>query len=81
MGPLPAMLPPSLYPLLFIPIYPLYINTNVRQDFLEILKYVRPVICSKGLPGGSVGKESACNAGELCSIPGLGRSPGEGYMF
>ena len=28
--------------------------------------------------GSSVGKESACNAGELGSIPGLGRSPGEG---
>ena len=29
-------------------------------------------------PGGSEGKESACNAGELGSILGLGRSPGEG---
>ena len=28
-------------------------------------------------PGGSDGKESACNAGEPGSIPGLGRSPGE----
>ena len=26
---------------------------------------------------GSAGKESACNVGDLCSIPGLGRSPGE----
>ena len=32
----------------------------------------------KGFPGGSDGKDSACNAGELGSIPGLGRSPGEG---
>ena len=34
-------------------------------------------------PGGSDGKESACNAGDLGSIPGLGRSPGErnGYPF
>ena len=30
-----------------------------------------------GLPCGSVGKESACNGGDLGSIPGLGRSPGE----
>ena len=30
------------------------------------------------LASGSVGKESACNAGELGLIPGLGRSPGEG---
>jgi len=29
-------------------------------------------------PGGSGGKESACNAGHLGSIPGLGRSSGEG---
>ena len=29
-------------------------------------------------PGGPAGKESACNAGEPCSIPGLGRSPGKG---
>ena len=28
--------------------------------------------------GGSDSKESACNAGDLGSIPGLGRSPGEG---
>ena len=31
-----------------------------------------------GFPGGSDGKESACNAGDLSSIPGLGRSPEEG---
>ena len=29
-------------------------------------------------PGGSEGKVSACNAGETGSVPGLGRSPGEG---
>ena len=31
-----------------------------------------------GFPGGSVGKESACNEGDLGSIPGSGRSPGKG---
>ena len=31
-----------------------------------------------GSPGGSMGKESACSAGDLGLIPGLGRSPGEG---
>ena len=30
-------------------------------------------------PGGSDSKESACNAGDLGSIPGLGRTPGEGH--
>ena len=32
----------------------------------------------KGFPGGSAGKESARNVGDLGAIPGLGRSPGEG---
>ena len=31
-----------------------------------------------GFPGGSDGKESACNVGDLGSISGLGRYPGEG---
>ena len=30
---------------------------------------------------GSAGKESACNVGDLGSIPGLGRSPGEGKSY
>ena len=33
---------------------------------------------SRGSPGCSDGKESACNAGDSNSIPGSGRSPGEG---
>ena len=36
---------------------------------------------SKGLPCGSAGKESACRAGDLGSIFGLGRSPGEGKSY
>ena len=35
----------------------------------------------KGFPGGSDGKESACNAGDPGLIPGLGRSPGEGNGY
>ena len=33
---------------------------------------------SLGAPGGSDGKESACSAGDLRSVLGSGRSPGEG---
>ena len=33
------------------------------------------------VPCGLAGKESACNAGDLGSIPGLGRSPGEGKGY
>ena len=35
----------------------------------------------KGFPCGSAGKESACNEGDLGSIPELGRSPGEGKGY
>ena len=34
-----------------------------------------------GLPYGSAGKESACSVGDLGSIPGLGRFPGEGKGY
>ena len=34
-----------------------------------------------GFPGGSNGKESACNTGDLGPIPGSGRSPGEGNGY
>ena len=34
-----------------------------------------------GFPCGSAGKESPCNAGDLGSIPGLGRCPGEGKGY
>ena len=39
--------------------------------FLSILQW--------GFPGGSDGKESACNEGDLGLIPELGRSPGGGH--
>ena len=42
------------------------------------LENMHIVICCLGFPGGSAGKESARNARDLGSVPGLGRSPGEG---
>ena len=45
-----------------------------RGDWL-----LTPVFLS--FPCGSVSKESPCNAGDLGSIPGLGRSPGEGKGY
>ena len=38
-------------------------------------------LAHKSFPCGSSGKESACNAGDLGSTPGLGRSPGEGKGY
>ena len=36
------------------------------------------MLIKKAFPGSSDGKESTCNGGDSASIPGLGRSPGEG---
>ena len=40
--------------------------------------HLAPLLCISylGFPGGLAGKESACNEGDLGSIPGLGSSPG-----
>ena len=40
---------------------------------------IKPIL--RGFPDSSVGKEFACNAGDPGSIPGLGRSPGEGQGY
>ena len=40
--------------------------------------YIYSTVYVMGLPSGSDGKESACNAGDTVLIPGLGSSPGEG---
>ena len=45
------------------------------------MKTVANVFKSFIYGGGSAAKESACNAGDLGSIPGLGRSPGEGKGY
>ena len=45
----------------------------------NITKVTLPV--KEGVPGGSDGKESACSVGDLSSIPGWGRSPGEGNGY
>ena len=56
---------------------PCYFYTGNTCDFYTYF-YTKLFIFFMGLPGGLVGKEFACNAGNLGSIPGLGRSPGEG---
>ena len=48
----------------------------INLFFLHIL--IGLFICNSGLPGGSVVKNPAANAGDVDSIPGLGRSSGEG---
>ena len=50
-----------------------------QEDPLERDRLPTPVFM--GFPGSSAGTESACNAGEPGSIPGSGRSPGEGIGY
>ena len=48
------------------------------MDWLDLLSFQGTL---KGFPCGSAGKESAYNVGDLGSIPGLGRFPGEGKGY
>ena len=55
-------------------------SQRIRQDWVTEMNWTEGkirVLCSLGFPDGSAGKESACNAGNLTLIPGLGRSPGK----
>ena len=54
-----------------------YIYTVPKELFFEF-KGLWTLYMLIGLPHSSVGKESACNAADPGSIPGLGRSTGEG---
>ena len=59
------------------------------EDVQNILRSIRLALsqggathaftCFGGVPDSSDGKESACNAGDQESVPGWGRSPGEGH--
>ena len=46
--------------------------------FVPGFLYLAPSMVLRSFPGSSEGKASTCKAGDLDSIPGLGRSPGEG---
>ena len=53
------------------------------QDVLQVPSrlLLYGVLFPMGFPGGTVSIESTCNVGDLGSIPGLGRSPGEGKGY
>ena len=62
-------------------LFPFNIRNMIKNNSLGVWReYLMIVIIIWGVPGVSNGKESACNAGDLGSIPGLGRSPGEGNV-
>ena len=52
---------------------------NYAYSVSDSKEYVGTYRGPWGFPGGLDGKESAFNTGDLGSIPGLGRSPGEGH--
>ena len=53
---------------------------DISTDIIEVLKFSTIVMCV-GFLGGSDSKESTCNPGDPGSVPGLGRSPGEGNGY
>ena len=56
-------------------------STILPKQFKKMVSALYALVRSSllgGLPGGSEGEESACNAGDLGSIPGLERDPGGG---
>ena len=52
-----------------------------RFKHLLLLTSQTSINTNKGFPGSSAGKESTCNAGDPGSIPGSGRSAGEGIGY
>ena len=73
---------PNFLLLLSMP-FNLFWSKNILCFIYVLLNLLRLVlwlnVCqSQSFPGGSDGRESSCNAGDLGLIPGLGRSPGNG---
>ena len=52
-----------------------------RNSLEETKRNLEEIMWGLGFPCGSAGKESAFSVGDLDSIPGLGRSPGEGKSY
>ena len=60
----------------------IYINIIIpAKPFLQPLQVYKVAFYALGFTDGLDGKESACNAGDLGLISGLGRSPGEGNCY
>ena len=67
-----------------LPVHSFHFSLLVIIDFLPVsplFSISPPPRFPGGFPGGSDSKESTCNVGDLGSIPGLGRSPGEGTGY
>ena len=60
--------------------HPFKFKTTFHRDSLGA-RYLLCISTYEGFPDSLAGKESTCNAGDLGSIPELGRSPGEGNGY
>ena len=69
----------QLYPTLCGPMDCSIVNSTLNLLWYVNQEFVENCVSFYGFPGGSDGKASAYNAGDLGSILGLGRSPGEGH--
>ena len=52
------------------------LSTDTSLAFIALATVLNTFSVELGFPGGSAGKESACDAGDSDSVPGSGRSPG-----
>ena len=58
-----------------------YFITSRLYVLITFTHFAHPYTITRGFLSSSAGKESACNAGDAGSIPGLGRTPGEGIGY
>ena len=82
----PALYDPGILPMWVLLMWRTdYCGWSRRLSGPLVWVVARPCLIWKvfllGFPGGSTGKESACNVGYLGSVPGLGRFPGEGNGY
>ena len=74
----PTIVTPCYYKDYFVPLF-CFTGLFIKTVSYEIILNATALWHVRNFPGGSEGKASACSAGALGSIPGLGRSPGGGH--
>ena len=62
-------------------LYHFHLEENIELCKFSKISELKCCLFYGTIPDSSVGKESTCNGGDLGSIPGLGRSPGEGKGY
>ena len=60
------------------PLFPTFLKKKLQKYRRDLENFLSTTCLQWGFPDGSDSKKSVCNGGDPDSIPGLGRSPGEG---